>query len=150
MLELALGMLALAAPQTDAIALDDGAEAGPQCIVHEYLVALESTMQVDSKMADLDEVTALLSEGAVYRHPRFKMEIEGRDEIGSGMGRFLGTMREGQIEVSSFTIRDNVVVVNYRRNFETGEPGKEVEQSIDQTTVFEIGDGRITGITDFW
>lgn len=129
------------------------------CIVDGYLHAREKTLQQGAGPADVSAATYYLAENAVYEHPRVGARIEGRAAIEAGFNAFLGGTRNGRYEIIDFFDHAGTVAIKYRRIFEAlakggtpenegGDNWKEVQ--IVQLTVFEVTDGKITHIADYW
>ncbi|MGA8204843.1 MAG: nuclear transport factor 2 family protein [Woeseiaceae bacterium] len=125
-------------------------QSSPLGLAARYLEAREATMQQGALPADVEAALVLCSETLVYEHPRVGIRMEGLDSSREGMLRFLGTTRNARIKVTATLPGRDVVAVQTDVAFEGKEGAKWVPVQRQQLWVFEIADGKIQRIIEYW
>ncbi len=120
------------------------------CVVEAYLRAREATLQAQASKSDVDKLIALVAADMVYEHPRVGITITGADAFRDGLTAFLGATDEGRYEVMDYIVSAGTVAVSLNRNFKTQDGGKWRQRVVAQLIVFEVKDGKITRIIDYW
>lgn len=144
-----VGLCLILAPWAIAMA-GPGEARNPPCVVDAFLRAHQQTMQATADSGSVDTVIALVDENVIYEHPRVGIRIESADAYRQGLEAFLGATDEGRYEVQDYLVSGNTVAVSMLRVFSVEKAGSWEKQRVRQLTVFEIGDGKILRITDFW
>ena len=120
------------------------------CVVDAYLRAHAQTMQADAGPASVDAVIKLVDKQVVYEHPGMGIRIETADSYRQGLEAFLGATDDGHYEVRDYMVNGNTVSISLDRVFKSQADGDWLEKSISQMMVFEVNDGKIARIIDYW
>ena len=120
------------------------------CVVEAYLRAREATLQAAAGKSDVDKLMALVAADMVYEHPRVGITITGADAFRDGLTAFLGATDDGRYEVTDYIVSSGTVAVSLNRNFKIREGGEWRQRVVEQLIVFEVKDGKITRIIDYW
>ena len=120
------------------------------CLVDAYLRALTQTQQETAQPKDIDALLDFYADDIVYEHPRVGAVIEGKARIRQGMLAFLGKTRNPSIRVEKYLGEADVIVVEYDREFEMLSNNNWQQRIQHQVTIFEIADGKITRVRDYW
>ena len=123
---------------------------GPPCVVDAFLRAHEKTMQLEADDASIDALITLVDENMVYEHPKVGIRIEGANSYRQGLESFLGATDHGRYEVKDFLVNGNTVAISMNRVFSVETEGQWQERTIEQMMVFEVRDGKITRMIDYW
>jgi ketosteroid isomerase-like protein len=140
-------LLALAASAGGAV---EPSATEPLDLARRYLAAREATMQEGAKPADVEAALALCSEALVYEHPRVGIRMSGLDSVRRGMLDFLGGTRKARIAVNESLSGRDVVAVTTEVAFEAEEGATWTPVRRQQMWVFEIADGKIRRILEYW
>ena len=144
---LGLGLGWLGAPAAAA------AQAPPSitAVVERYRLARARTMEAGATDADVTAATALLADSVVYEHPAAGARRVGRATLTEGMRSFLGRTRNPSIRVVRQITGRGVVVAEEQVSFEASREGGGWERSTrTQVAVYEVRDGHITRIIEYW
>lgn len=128
----------------------DVAHSNAPCIVDAFLRAHEKTMQAHAEETSVDAVLELLETNFVYEHPRVGIKIEGAENYRKGLTAFLGASDRGRYEVMEYMSNGDTVTISMNRKFRVERDGEWQEQSVEQMTVFEIRDEKISRMIDYW
>lgn len=109
-----------------------------------------ATMQAGAGPADVERMLALLADSLVYEHPRARASIVGRTAFGDGVRGFLGKTRKAEIRITGTLVTGAVVATRQEITFEAEREGHWYPDGRTQLTIFDIEDGRIARIVDFW
>ncbi|MCH7806006.1 MAG: nuclear transport factor 2 family protein [Proteobacteria bacterium] len=123
---------------------------GAPCVVDAYLHAREQTLQANASIEDVDHVMEYVTLDLVYEHPRFGIQITGADAFREGLTSFLGATDEGRIEVIDYLVNGQTVAITFTRIFKVQVEDELQERQVRQLTVFEVRDGKIARIIDYW
>ena len=145
---LAVGLLLLTGAASASMAEEQ--ELAAPCVVDAYLRAHEATLQVEASKSDIDKLIALVAADMVYEHPRVGITITGADAFRDGLTAFLGATDDGRYEVTDYIVSAGTVAVSLNRNFKIQDGGKWRQRVVNQLIVFEVKDGKITRIIDYW
>lgn len=145
---LAAGLLLLAGAAS-ASAAEEQALAAP-CVVEAYLRAHEATLQAEASKSDVDKLIALVAADMVYEHPRVGIAIAGADAFRDGLTAFLGATDDGRYEVMDYIVSAGTVAISLNRNFKVRDGEEWQQRVVAQLIVFEVKDGKITRIIDYW
>ncbi len=141
---------ALSFLQTGAAMAEPEEALGAPCVVDAWLRAREATMQLDADKSDVDRVMALVDADLVYEHPRVGMTISGAEAYRQGLTAFLGATDAGSYEVADYIVSANTVAISLTRSFQAKADGEWQPHSVKQLMVFEVKDGKIIRIIDYW
>ncbi|GEM_PF-390604 len=120
------------------------------CVVDGYLRAREQTMQADAKPKDVESLMKFVAADLVYEHPRVGIKIEGAEAYRAGVTAFLGDTDDGRYQVIDYLVNGDTVAITFNREFKTMTDGQWQERVVKQLVVFEVKDGKITRIIDYW
>lgn len=120
------------------------------CVVDAYLRAHEQTMQADAASDSVDAVINLVDENLVYEHPGVGIRIETANNFRQGLEAFLGATDRGRYVVNDYLVNGNTVSISMNRIFNIENDGQWEERTVNQMMVFEITDGKITRMIDYW
>ncbi len=123
---------------------------GPPCVVDAFLHAHEKTMQSEADGSSVNELIDLLDENLVYEHPKVGIRIEGAGAYRQGLEAFLGATDQGRYEILDYLVSGDTVAITMNRVFSVQSDGQWKERSIEQMMVFEVRDGKITRMIDYW
>lgn len=123
---------------------------GAPCVVDAYLHAREQTMQADAGIEDVNNVMEFVTPDLVYEHPRFGIQITGADAFREGLTTFLGATDDGRYEVIDYLVNGQTVAITFNRFFKVRTEGKWQDRQVKQLVVFEVKDGKIARIIDYW
>src|SRR3954465_15535514 len=118
--------------------------------VNDYLEGRTAAMQANASPKDVDQAVSGLAEDAVYEHAAFKARIEGRENMRRGMLRYIGATRSARLEVTKSISTGTLVVVEMQLSFEAEKDGKWQPSSRRQVLLFDLKDGRIQRIVEYW
>lgn len=141
---LCLALLACAPPPTSP------AMSPVEALVRRFVEAQQRVMRPGAGEAEIQTLLALLTDSVTYEHPRARATIVGRAAIGEGLHGFLGTTRNPVITVIRTLVSGPVVVTEQRVTFETQLDDTWRPDGRTQITLFDIEDGKIARIVDFW
>ena len=142
---LGLGSLGTPAPATAQ------APAPIPAVVEQYRQARLRTMEAGATDADITAATAFLADSVVYEHPAAGARRVGRATLTEGMRSFLGRTRGPSIRVVRQIDGRGVVVAEEQVSFEAQREGGGWERSTrTQVAVYEVRDGHITRIIEYW
>lgn len=119
-------------------------------MVDAFLHAHEKTMQREADESTVDELISLVDENMVYEHPKVGIRIEGSGSYRQGLEAFLGATDLGRYEVLDYLVNGNTVAISMNRIFSVKTDEEWQERSIEQLMVFEVRDGKITRLIDYW
>ena len=125
-------------------------QAQEDTLAQRYLDCLVAIWEEESSSIDVEALGQLLSEDAVYEHPRAGITMEGRTTILGAMSGFLGTSRSPEVSAVEILAGPGVTVVGFDLSMEV--QGSEGWLHIDrrQIIVLEFSNGLITGVSDYW
>ena len=123
---------------------------GPETLVRSFVQAQQALMQQNAGEPEVQAVLHFLSDSFVYEHPRARATISGRNEFGEGLRRFLGGTQKAQIRIVSTLVDGGVVVTEQDISFDVKREGEWRPDGRTQVTVFDVENGRIARIVDFW
>ena len=142
---LGLGSLGPPAPATAQAA------ASIATVVEQYRSARIRTMEAGATDADVAAATAFLADSVVYEHPAAGARRVGRATLTEGMRSFLGRTRGPGIRVVRQITGRGVVVAEEQVSFEAQRGGGGWQRSTrTQVAVYEVRDGHITRIIEYW
>lgn len=129
-----------------------GAAAAAQsdCLIDDYLRALEQTQQVEATADDVDRLMNYYADEVVYEHARVGATIRGKEQLSQGMRSYLGQTRNSKITVDKVISADDVVVIEYDRSYQYLADGSWHDKVQHQLTIFQIADSQITRVQDYW
>jgi ketosteroid isomerase-like protein len=120
-------------------------------VVEQYRQARARTMDAGATDADVTAATALLADSVVYEHPAAGARRVGRATLTEGMRSFLGRTRNPSIRVVRQITGRGVVVAEEQVSFEASrEDGGWERSTRTQVAVYEVRDGHITRIIEYW
>lgn len=120
-------------------------------VVEQYRRARLRTMEAGATDADIAAATAFLADSVVYEHPAAGARRVGRATLTEGMRGFLGRTRDPSIRVVRQIDGRGVVVAEEQVSFEAQREGGGWERSTrTQVAVYEVRDGHITRIIEYW
>ncbi|MCH8202058.1 MAG: nuclear transport factor 2 family protein [Proteobacteria bacterium] len=133
------------------MALADEEQAlGAPCVVEAYLRAREATLQAEASPSDVDRLIALVAADMVYEHPRVGITITGADAFRDGLSAFLGATDDGRYQVIDYLVSAGTVAISLNRKFKVRDGEEWLPRSVRQLIVFEVKDGKISRIIDYW
>ncbi len=133
------------------MALADEEQAlGAPCVVEAYLRAREATLQAEASPSDVDRLIALVAADMVYEHPRVGITITGADAFRDGLSAFLGATDDGRYQVIDYMVSAGTVAISLNRKFKVRDGEEWLPRSVRQLIVFEVKDGKISRIIDYW
>lgn len=133
------------------MALADEEQAlGAPCVVEAYLRAREATLQAEASPSDVDRLIALVAADMVYEHPRVGITITGADAFRDGLSAFLGATDDGRYQVIDYLVSAGTVAISLNRKFKVRDGEEWLPRVVKQLIVFEVKDGKITRIIDYW
>jgi ketosteroid isomerase-like protein len=119
-------------------------------LARRYVELLTATWQEKATPQNLDALLSLYADDAVYEHPRVGARIQGKDQIRTGMGRFLGATRNPSVRIKSTIVGRGVVILEMEVQAEAkGKTAWEPLRRI-QITVLETDGTRIRRVADYW
>jgi limonene-1,2-epoxide hydrolase len=107
-------------------------------------------MQASAGEPQIQALLSFLADSMVYEHPRAHATISGKGAYGAGLRHFLGSTHHARIRVLRTLVNGGVVVTEQELSFEVQREGSWVPDGRTQVTVFDVENGRITHILDFW
>ena len=107
-------------------------------------------MQATAGEPQIQAMIAFLADSFVYEHPRAHATISGREAYADGLRHFLGSTQHAQIRVLRTLVNGGVVVTDQELSFEARREGAWAPDGRTQVTVFDVENGRIARILDFW
>ena len=123
---------------------------GAPCVVDGFLRAHEQTMQANANAGDVESLMQFVAVDLVYEHPRVGIKIEGAEAYRAGVTAFLGGTDEGRYQVIDYLVNGDTVAITFNRIFKTLTDGQWQEKAIQQLVIFEVKDGKIARIIDYW
>ena len=143
----ALGLSLLGPP----ITLANAQEPTPATVVvDQYRRARARTMEAGATEADVTAASALLADSVLYEHPAAGARPGGRATLAQGMRDFLGRTRDASIRVVRQITAPGVVVAEEQVSFEARRDSGWSRTSRNQVTVYEVRDGHISRIIEYW
>ena len=129
-----------------------GAEVGAQEqeLGDAYLARLLDVWQQDSSADDVEALVSLVSEHAIYEHPRVRVRIVGRRAIADAMTAFLGTSRDPRATGVETVSGPGVLVLGFDLVMEVQQGAEWSLVQRRQVIVLEISEGRIVRVSDHW
>lgn len=115
-----------------------------------YLSRLVALHEEGAEPADVELLTALMAEDAVYEHPRFGARIEGRAAIQTAMTGFLGTSRHPRAVRLNTIEGVGVAVLEFDFSIDALQDGAWVTTIRHQVLVLEVREGAIQRVVDHW
>lgn len=125
-------------------------ESQEERLARAYLDGLIAIWEQDASVDDIEALSSLLAEDAVYEHPRVGISIEGRAAIVAGMTGFLGTTRKPSVTGLTTVVGPGVAAVGFDLTMESEGPEGWVALGRRQVLVLGIADGQIVRVTDHW
>jgi ketosteroid isomerase-like protein len=119
-------------------------------VVERYRQARTATMQAEATEANVSAVAALLADSVVYEHPRAGARLVGRAAITEGIRDFRGKTRRARVEVLHQIAGPDAVAAEERVTFETDRDGVWSEVSRTQLSVYEVRNGQISRLIEYW
>ncbi len=124
--------------------------ASAESVVRAYRAARRATMQERGTPADVAAAVAFLSDSVVYEHAAAGARLVGREVLAEGMRGFLGRTRNARIKVRREIATPFAVAAEEEVTFEMQRDGRWERQSRRQLSVYEVRDGRITRLIEYW
>lgn len=107
-------------------------------------------MQAGATAASVEETTRWLADSVVYEHPAAGVRMIGRAAVAQGIRSFLGATRSADIRLLSALTAPGVVAAEEQVSFEMKREGRWTRTTRTQLTVYEIRQGRITRLIEYW
>lgn len=126
------------------------AAAQERMVAEAYLEGLEAIWQADATSGDLDRLTSLLADSAVYEHPILGARIAGRSSIRAAMTAFLGTSRVPRITRRQTMEGAGVVILEFDLAMEMRGDDGWLPVERHQILVLEIRDRQVVRVVDHW
>ncbi len=118
-------------------------------IVKQYYKALDNVRQESSTANDVEKLIQLLSNDFRYEHPRFGADGD-RKEMREGLIYVLGKQRNSTTKIENYIEGLNAVFVKIESGGEVKKDGGWEVSSGPETALFEIKDGKVSRIHEYW
>lgn len=118
-------------------------------IVKQYYKTLEGVRQESSSEADVEKLLSLLSDDFRYEHPRFGADGD-KKEMRDGLIYVLGKQRNSSIKIENYIEGLDAVFVKIESGAEVKRDSEWKLSSGPETALFEIKDGKILRIHEYW
>lgn len=137
----------LAVPSLSTVA----AQAQPATeLVARYRGALVRTMQADARTSDVDSLRVLLADSLILEYPVTRGRITGREPLLASIRATLGLSRNAELVVRQELVTPIAVAATEEVRFEDHRGDRWQQRSRVGLVVYEIADGRIGRIIEYW